>query len=416
MRLSRDPRARRRLAALAGAGGIALAAGVAVGAGDGDSPPAEPGPPGAAVARSGVGSPAPEAAAPRSDFGAAGSEGAPASRGRSVPAIRVSAETLARARRLPLERLAGQAVILRFAGYPAPGYVERALRDGLAAGAILFRDNAPTQAAARAVTRRLQRAAGGDAVVCTDQEGGAVRTMFWAPSEYGQPAQRGPARAAAAARATAKALRRAGVTLNLAPVADVATQGSVFRGRTYPGGAADVSRNVGAAVRAYRRTRVAAAVKHFPGLGAATGNTDDRPVTIDRSARGLSMRELAPFRAAIAAGAPVVMVSHARYPALDPNNMASQSPKIVDGLLRRDLRFGGVVITDSLEAEAVRAYSGPGQAAVRSVRAGVDLILTTGPGSHLRVVRALMAEARRSDAFRERLTAAAARVMALASK
>lgn len=399
MRLSRDPRARRRLAALAGAGAVALAAGAAMGAGDGDTPPAEPG---AAVARSGSGSPGPGAAVARRDTGS--------------PTPGVSAETLGRARRLSLERLAGQAVILRFAGHPAPGYVERALRDGIAAGAILFRDNMPTPAAARALNRRLQRAAGGDAVICTDQEGGAVRTMLWAPSRYGQPDQRGPTRAAAATKATAQALRRAGVTLNLAPVADVATSGSVFRGRTYPGGVADVSRTVGATVRAYRGTGVAPAVKHFPGLGAATGNTDDRPVTIDRPAQGLVARDLEPFRAAIAAGAPVVMTSHARYPALDARNIASQSRAIVNDLLRGRLGFDGVVVTDSLEAEAVRAYSGPGAAAVRSVRAGVDLILTTGPGSHLRVVRALMAEARRSPPFRARLTAAAARVMALASR
>ena len=109
------------------------------------------------------------------------------------------------------------------------------------------------------------------------------------------------------------------------------------------------------------------------------------------------------------------MMSHARYPALDPDAIASQSHAIVTGLLREKLGFRGVVMTDSLEAKAVTADAGPEVAAVRSMRAGVDLILTTGPGSHIRVLRALVAEARRDPAFRKRLEQAAGRVTALQS-
>jgi beta-N-acetylhexosaminidase len=107
------------------------------------------------------------------------------------------------------------------------------------------------------------------------------------------------------------------------------------------------------------------------------------------------------------------MVSHARYPALDRQRIASQSSAIIGNLLRDRMGFRGVVVTDSLEAAAVRGS--PERAAVRSMRAGADLILTTGAGSHLRVVRVLTAEARRSRKFRARLTVAAARVLALRS-
>jgi beta-N-acetylhexosaminidase len=110
------------------------------------------------------------------------------------------------------------------------------------------------------------------------------------------------------------------------------------------------------------------------------------------------------------------MVGHALYPALDGRFIASQSAAIVDRLLRGRLGFRGVVMTDSLEAEAVTARSGPGRAAVRSVRAGVDLVLTTGAGSHLRVVRALLAEARRSPSFRRRVLESSARVLDLRRK
>jgi beta-N-acetylhexosaminidase len=107
------------------------------------------------------------------------------------------------------------------------------------------------------------------------------------------------------------------------------------------------------------------------------------------------------------------MSSHARYPALDARRIASQSPAVLGGLLRRRLHFSGVVMTDSLEAAAVRATGSLEQAAVRSVRAGADIVLTTGQGSWIRVYRALLAEAHRSPAFRARVRQSAARVLRL---
>jgi beta-N-acetylhexosaminidase len=158
---------------------------------------------------------------------------------------------------------------------------------------------------------------------------------------------------------------------------------------------------------------VAATVKHFPGLGGATENTDQTPVTLERTPAQLLGEDLPPFRAAIAARVPLVMASHAVYPALDPDAIASQSRYVLDRLLRQRLQFRGVVVTDSLEAKAVTERAGPAVAAVRSVRAGADLVLTTGAGSHLRVLRALVAEAQRSPAFRRRVEESAARVLEL---
>ena len=105
------------------------------------------------------------------------------------------------------------------------------------------------------------------------------------------------------------------------------------------------------------------------------------------------------------------MVSHATYPALDPRAIASQSRAIVTDLLKRRLGFKGVAVTDSIEARAVSGRMTPGRAAIRSIRAGIDLVLTTGPGSHLRVWRALQGEARRDPRFKRRLRDAAARVL-----
>ena len=383
MRLtSQDPVARRRLAVLGAAALAALVAGLLAGAGSDGQAEREADEGGAAVVRG-----APDGPEPRS---------------------------LATARRLSLSRQVGQLVIMSFNGTGPPAYVPRALRAGRAGGVILFRANIASRAALPGLVRRLQRGARGSAIVCTDQEGGAIRNLGWAEPTRGQPAVSTPALASAAAVAAARDLRAAGVNVNLAPVADVASvRGSVMESRAFPGRAQGVAALTAAAVRGYRGTGVAPAVKHFPGLGGATRNTDFAAVTVTRTPQQLVADDLPPFRAAIAAQAPLIMASHASYPSLDGNAIASQSRYVLHRLLRERLGFRGVVVTDSLEARAVTVRSGPGRAAVRSVRAGADLVLTTGAGSHLRVVRALVAEAHRSPAFRRRVAESAARVLAL---
>jgi beta-N-acetylhexosaminidase len=371
MPLPRDPYARRRLAALVVVAVLALVAGAALGAGGDDAPDTQ---------RAASATPAP--AAPRPP-------------------------------KLSLPQLAGQTIVLRFAGTTPPEYVTRVLRRRRVAGVILFRDNLPTAASTRRLTRRLQRAARGRALISTDQEGGPIRNLPWSAPAAAQSALRTEDAVAAASRAAARGLRGAGINVNLAPVVDLGRPGPVMRSRAFPGDTAAVAGLAIAAVKGYRGTHVAPTLKHFPGLGAATVNTDFAPAAINVGGRELGAVHLPPFKAGIAAGAPAVMMSHARYPALDRDAIASQSRAIVTGLLREKLGFSGVVMTDSLEAKAVVAGAGPAVASVRSMRAGVDLILTTGPGSYIRVLRAFVAEAKRDPAFRQRLEDAAGRVTAL---
>ena len=367
---------RRRRAVLAAAAGLAFALGIAVAAGegeDGGGRAAEP--------------PVPPAQSP-----------APAQR----------------ADELPLTRQVGRLVVLRFAGTSAPGYVREVLREGRAAGAILFRDNLVDPAQTEALTAQLRRGAAGPPLICVDQEGGEIRILPWAPPARSQPEQAAAGAVRADALASARALRGAGVNVSLAPVADVASvPGAALAGRAFATDFAAAARSVADAVRGWREGRVAPTVKHFPGLGGATVNTDDGPATIARGAAQLREEDLAPFRAAIEAGVPLVMAGHAIYPAIDPERIASQSVPVIDGLLREELGFDGVVITDSTEAAAVQAVTGVEEAAVRNVRAGVDIVLTTGRGSYIQVYRALLAEARRDPAFRARVRESAARVVAL---
>jgi len=309
--------------------------------------------------------------------------------------------------RLSLRQQVGQLLITSFPGARAPDYVRRRLRDAEGAGVVLFGANTATREDLRRLTRTLQRSARGSALVAVDQEGGPIRNVGFAGPEQSQPRQSDPR---AAAREAGRGLRALGVNVTLAPVADAPGPGSVVAGRAF---SADPARSVGEAVSGYARTGVGATAKHFPGLGAARQNTDDAAVAIERSAAELSRRDLPPFRSAIGAGAPLVMASHALYPALDRRRIASQSPAVLGALLRRRLGFRGVVITDSIEAEAVIGRQAVEVAAERSVAAGCDLILMTGSGSPKLVYPRLLRAARRSSSFRARVRESAARVLAL---
>ncbi|HEX4718019.1 MAG TPA: glycoside hydrolase family 3 N-terminal domain-containing protein [Thermoleophilaceae bacterium] len=331
----------------------------------------------------------------------------------SVAAAKPPAQAVKKAKGLSLERQIGEILMIAFHGTTPPGYVQRALRQGRASGVILFRANAATPASTRALTRRLQRAGRHRVLIATDQEGGPIRILPWVPPTASQGATPTELAAKTQAHAAARGLTDAGVNVTLAPVADVGGQGSVMTGRAFPGGAADVSALTRAAVSGYRGTEVAPTLKHFPGLGEAGSNTDDKPVTISSPRAALATRDLPPFAAGIKAGAPLVMASHALFTGLDPKNIASQSKPILTTLLRGKLGFKGVVVTDSMEAAAVLARSSIELAALRSVAAGADLLLLTGPGSFPVVYKQLLTGAKQSKRFRARVAEAAARVIAL---
>ena len=315
------------------------------------------------------------------------------------------------AKRLPLRVQVGQLIVSAMDGTRLPEYLRRRLRRRETAGVILFRKNVASRSGLRRLSRRMQRAAGNGALVMTDQEGGPVRTLTFAGPVPAQPSQGSARHVGSLARRAGRQLRAAGVNVALAPVADLSA-GPVLRARAFPGSSGAVSARVRASVRGWRRGRVAATAKHFPGIGAARHNTDRRPETIRLSRRSLD-RHLRPFRGAIAVGVPLVMASHARYPAYDRRRIASQSRALITGLLRRRLGFDGVVITDSMEAQAIVRRSSVGLAAERSIAAGVDLILTTGSASWKLVFPRLLRRARRSPAFRRRVEESASRVLRL---
>lgn len=374
MPVVRDRAARRRLAALCAVAALSGVAGLVLGAGDGEQRP-----------------------------GAEGG-GPPAS----------GPEPGAAAAEMPLEQVVGQVLVMSFDGTEVPAYIRRRLRNGEGAGVILFGKNAPDSQTLMRITASLQRAAGGGALVATDQEGGEIRSVPFAGPTASQGALTTPDAAAQAGAEAARALRAEGINVNLAPVADVAAgPGSVMAGRAYGAAAGEVPALVEAAVRAHQRERVAATAKHFPGLGAAEANTDDTAVTVDSTRQAIEQNDLPAFRAAIARDVALVMSSHALYPALDERDIASQSRAVLETLLRRRLGYEGVVITDSIEAQAVLERSDVAAAAVRSLEAGNDIVLMTGSGSWNEVYPVLLRRAARDPAFAARVRQAAGRVAAL---
>ena len=327
--------------------------------------------------------------------------------------------------RLSNTQLAGQRVIYSYPGLVPPPPLLRAIRRGQAAGVIFFAGNISSPAQLAAVSRQLQRA---DAsrrnplraplLLMTDQEGGVVRRLpgppYLSEKQIGQAAH--PAAQARLAGAGAAAnLRGTGLNVNLAPVLDVYAAAGNFidqYGRSYsrhPGQVAALGADF---IRAQQGGGVAAAAKHFPDLGTAarSQDTDLRPVTLPVPAAALRRVDERPYRAAIAARVKLVMVSWAVYPALDPARPAGLSPLVVQGELRQRLGFGGVTITDGLEAGALRRYGTIARRGQQAALAGMDLLLCSGH----RVGEGQRAVAGLARAYRDGLVSRASGVAAVA--
>jgi beta-N-acetylhexosaminidase len=270
------------------------------------------------------------------------------------------------------------------------------------------------------LTEQLQAAvADGDglpALLSIDQEGGAVQRLSvgvdTVPSASYVGSTGDPDQARDVALANGSALAELGVTMVMAPVADVDPDGtSALGSRTYSPDPAVVSSMVVASLEGYLDAGVLPVVKHFPGLGSVDGDSHVELPVQDSSLEELLARDLVPFADAIEAGAPVVMTGHVDVQALDPGVPASLSPEVVQGLLRERLGFEGVAVTDSQGMGPIHAKHGSARGAVLSLIAGNDLVLNSPePGRALEAVQEAVADGRLPE---ERLHEATARVLAL---
>ncbi len=218
--------------------------------------------------------------------------------------------------------------------------------------------------------------------ISADQEGGRVAAFRFKefpvqPSAYLLGTLKDPALVEASAHSTALALRYLGVNMNLAPVADVYPRGdgSIIGDRSYGPEPAAVAESVAAAVRGLQKGLVIPSIKHFPGHGATSVDSHADLPKVQKSLNELRTQDLVPFSAGIAAGAPVVMTAHILYQAIDPVNPATLSPFILQNILRKELGFDGVILTDGFEMGALSKNFTKAEALLRALNAGINLIL-----------------------------------------
>jgi beta-N-acetylhexosaminidase len=300
-----------------------------------------------------------------------------------------------------VRRLALSCLLLGFVGPTPPGWLLDALADGLG-GVVLFGSNLGDGRDVASLTARLRNAAGRDIVVALDEEGGDVTRLDTVRGSVSPGAAAlghlddvtatADVHAAIAAR-----LAEAGVTVDLAPVADVNVdpRNPVIGVRSFGRDPALVARHVAAAVDGLQRQGVAACVKHFPGHGATTSDSHHEVAVLRRSAAELDAVELPPFAAAIAAGARAVMTGHLIAPALDPDRLATVSRAITTGVLRDRLGFAATVVTDALEMRALSGTVGMERGFVEALLAGADAI-ETGAQDYPHLVAAIPAAVQRA--------------------
>lgn len=346
---------------------------------------------------------------------------APGPRPMAVPATPSAAK-------LTLSQLAGQRVIYSYSGLTPPASLLSAIRAGRAAGVIFFSQNISSRSQIHAVASELQAAAARSPIklpllLMTDQEGGLVRRLPGAPI-YSEKQIGGFSDSAYYARKAGRGaglnLRSVGLNVNLAPVLDVYRSPGDFidqYGRSYSNHARAVASLGADFITKQQQTGVAATAKHFPGLGAAaqSENTDARPVTLHVSLSALRGVDELPYRSAVAARVKLVMVSWARYPALDRAHPAGLSSTIVTGELRRRLHFKGVTMSDALEAGGLRGFGGTSERSYLAAKAGIDLILCSSqnPGQGASAATDLANALRTHHLSRWGFLAAANRVLAL---
>jgi beta-N-acetylhexosaminidase len=288
---------------------------------------------------------------------------------------------------LSVEQRAGQAMAIAFHGSSVTSAVEDMIRTRGVGGVVLRAENAPNAAGLARICADLQRIAAEAKIpplfLALDQEGGSVARvssgMTVLTSQMGLAAT--PDAVATVQRAatiTAGELRSSGVNWNFAPVADVNNEplNPIIGNRSFGSDPQRVSTLVAAAVRAYAAAGLLCCAKHFPGHGAATVDSHLALPIIDVDRARLDRVELPPFRAAIAAGVPAIMLAHLIVPALDPTPSipASLSRRITTDLLRRELGFAGLAVTDDLEMGAL-ASIGEAAAGERAIQAGADFVL-----------------------------------------
>lgn len=319
---------------------------------------------------------------------------------------------------MSVPEMVGQMFVVSLGGTEPDYYIEKMVRERNIGGVLLFGYNMKSEEQVASLTTALQKLSletepAIPLLIGVDQEGGEIESAPWvtpqpAAAEIGQGGD--PQRARSVSEQIGTELLRAGVNTDFAPVVDTGF-GAAIGERSYGEDPQLVSEMGAAAVKGFEAAGVVASAKHFPNHGpAATDSHKSLPV-IDHDIATVRSYDLPPFRAAIQAGVPMVMVGHLVYPALDPEKPASLSDKTMS-MLREDLGFDGVIITDDLAMEGANGGDPPARAAVEAVKAGADmLIISSPPQEQADAYDAVVEAVRSGEVSEEQLRASTARIL-----
>ena len=314
----------------------------------------------------------------------------------------------------------GQMLLVGFPGLEAPAYVREWLAEGRIGGVVLFARNVSSPSQLAELTESLRQAAPTPVLIAIDQEGGVVARLregfTESPGAMALGAADSEALAEAVAAALATELRALGINWNLAPVVDIGHDSSnpVIGTRTLGTDARRVSRLAVAQVRGFQKAGVAACAKHFPGHGNTPTDSHVALPIVRGSLDFLWEHDLVPFRAAVEAGVATVMLGHVKFEALDAVYPATLSPALATGLLREDVGFTGLAVTDCMEMKAIADNYGAGESAVLAALAGADAMFFSHTRARQEEVYAALLEAAGSGRLPPaRIDQAVGRIMAL---
>jgi beta-N-acetylhexosaminidase len=283
--------------------------------------------------------------------------------------------------RISIARMVGQRFMVGLRGVEPSSALLGDVRRGEIGGVVLFPEGASAAASAAALAKLQGAAAEGknpSLLIATDQEGGPVKRFPQGPPNRSLSSLSSQAALWEGAR-TGSYLREYGIDVDLAPVVDLGLPGSFMTaaGRTISVNPTKVTRIASAFAAGLVQTNVMPVAKHFPGLGGAPTNTDEARSVVEQGVAS----SLKSYRILIDDGIPAIMVSTATYTKLDSRNGAAWSRRVVGGVLRRQLRFRGLAISDSLSSPGVAASLPIPEAVVESAKAGVDMLMVTEPES-----------------------------------
>ena len=279
-------------------------------------------------------------------------------------------------------KIAGQLIMIRFPGTVLDDDTAAFLKENSIRAVCLFRGNMTDAEQLSKLTADLRAVMGSDALIAIDQEGGAVVRSTWVPAPpaaMGLGAADDTELAWRTGAAVARAAKSLGFNWNFAPVLDLNNNphNPVIAERSFgaePRRAAELAM---AWMAGSHSEGVACCIKHFPGHGDTNVDSHRDLPTVNKPVEELERLELAPFR--LAAGvAPAMMTAHIVYPALDADNPATMSRRILTGMLRDEWRYRGIIITDGMDMHAIAGRYGVGNAAVRALTAGADMVMALG--------------------------------------